>query len=110
MSTEDTAKESELREKPAQECAVVSWSTLYPHIDRQAVFWVDTQLDLTQVAVSIALDRVSEIKEYLNQGMLTKAGLTPLVSKDGSEAVGYKVLIVQPYVLACPLYLPDAVH
>ena len=100
--------ETELREKLTQECAIVSWSTLRPHLDRQAVFWVDPQLDLVQVAVSIALDRVSEIQDYLNQGHLSKAGQEPLVSNEGQEAIGYKVLIVQPYVIACPLYLPDS--
>ena len=99
--------ETELREKLTQECAVVSWSTLHPHLERQAVFWVDPQLDLIQVGVSIALDQVDEIQDYLNQGYLTKAGQDPLVSEDGHEAIGYKVLIVQPYVIACPLYLPD---
>jgi hypothetical protein len=110
MSNENASTEETLREKLSKECAIVSWSTLYPHLERQAVLWVNSQLDLTEVALSIALDRVSEIQEYLNQGSLVKAGLIPLVSDEGVEAVGYTILIVQPYVIASPIYLPDSMH
>ena len=100
-------QEQELREKFTHELALVSWSTLYPHIERQAVFWVDPQADLIQVGLAIALDRLDEVQTYLQSSVLQKAGSTPLVSDQGITALGYKFLIVQPYVIASPVYLPE---
>ena len=113
MSTTDSmpnkkqTQEQELTEKFNHDLALVSWSTLHPHIERQAVFWVRPDADLIQVGIAIALDRLDEVQGYLNTSVLSKAGSTPLVSDQGIEALGYKVLIVQPYVIASPVYLPD---
>ena len=43
-------------EKLSGEVSVVSWSALAPHAERGALFWVDRQLDLAEVATCMALD------------------------------------------------------
>ena len=48
-----------LYDKLAAEVSVASWNALKSHADRGALFWVDRQLDLVEVAVSIALDDVA---------------------------------------------------
>lgn len=90
-----------LRDKLSDEVSIVSWHALEPHAQRHALFWVNTQLDLVEVAVSIALDDVDSVEAWHTAKLLLRA--TPTPPKDYAA---FHVLIVQPFVLAQPLELP----
>ena len=90
-----------LHDKLSDEVSIVSWSALEPHAQRNALFWVNTQLDLVEVAVSVALDDVHSVGAWHTAKLLMRA--TPTPPKD---FLAFHVLIVQPFVLAQPLELP----
>ena len=90
-----------LYDKLAVEVSVASWSALESHAKRGALFWVDRQLDLAEVAVSIALDDVPSVKVWRQAQLLLPAASTP-----PENFAAFHFLIVQPYVLATPLELP----
>jgi hypothetical protein len=90
-------------EKLAQEVHQITWSFLQGHAQRGALFWVDPQLDLVQVAWAISQDQLTYVESWLTQQLLQKADDEPL-----EHALAYRFIIVQPYVLASvlPLEVP----
>ena len=97
-----------LHDKLAAEVSVVSWSALAPHAERGALFWVDRQLDLVEVAVSFALDDARSVKAWHEAELLLPAASSP-----PQDFAAFHFLIVQPFVLAKPLELPaqsDEIH
>ena len=92
----------QLVQKLSGEVGVVSWEALSPHAERGALFWVDQSLDLVEVGVSLALDDSSSVKAWHEaQLLLPAAALNP------KQFAAFRFLIIQPFVLAMPLELPD---
>ena len=90
-----------LHDKFIAELSVASWNALAPHAERGALFWVDRQLDLIEVAVSFALDDTRSVQAWHEAQLLLPAALqTP------QDFAAFHFLIVQPFVLAQPLELP----
>ena len=92
-----------LHDKLAAEVSVVSWSALAPHAERGALFWVDRQLDLAEVATCMALDEARSVGAWHQAGLLLPASTTP-----PQDFVAFEFVIVQPFVLATPLELPES--
>ena len=88
-----------------QEIQHITWSFLQPHAQRGALFWVDESVDLVEVAWAIAHDQVDYVQTCLSKQTICKAQDQPL-----PEALAYRFIIVQPYVLAMKwsLDLPPA--
>ena len=78
-----------------QEIQHITWSFLEPHAQRGALFWVDESLDLVEVAWAITQDQVEYVQNCLRQQTICKADDQPL-----NDALAYRFIIVQPYVLA----------
>ncbi len=57
------AEEFSLREKLAAEIGPVTWSWLRPHHRRGILFLVDARLELVEVAVAVAGDRVERVRD-----------------------------------------------
>ena len=97
-------------EKLSSEVHHMTWSFLQPHAQRGALFWVDSTLDLVQVAWAISQDHLSLVETWLTEGLVQKASDKPL-----ADALAYRFIIVQPYVLASPWQLevppaPQDIH
>ena len=97
-------------EKLSSEVHHMTWSFLQPHAQRGALLWVDSKLDLVQVAWAISQDHLSQVETWLMEGLIHKAIDQPL-----AEALAYRFIIVQPYVLASPWQLevppsPQDIH
>jgi hypothetical protein len=90
-------------ERLAQEVHHITWSFLQGHAQRGALFWVDPHLDLVQVAWAISQDQLTHVQSWLTQQLVQKADDHPL-----DNALAYRFIIVQPYVLASiwPLEAP----
>ena len=101
------SSENEVRTKLKSELALVSWNTLEPHLERGAVFWIHPTVDVIDVGVAIALDQLEKVKRHLEAKTLLKAEQHPPSFEHEEDPVGYRVLIVQPYVIASPVYLPE---
>ena len=76
----------------------VSWELLKPHVQRDAVIVVNSQLDLVEVGAAIASDQTQAVERWINEQLIQKPTAAQLVSWNG-ENKSFTSLIVQPYVL-----------
>ena len=94
--------QQQLIQKLSGEVGVVSWEALSPHAERGALFWVDQSLDLVKVGVSLALDDTSSVRAWHDAKLLL-----PATALNPKQFAAFRFLIIQPFVLAMPLELPD---
>ncbi len=93
-----------LREKLAAEIGTVAWSWLRPHHRRGILFLVDAEIELLEVAVAVAGDRVEMIREWLAAGSLQRPG-PETVAVWESDGGLFRGVIVKPYVFFQPVPL-----
>ncbi|ESA33057.1 putative conserved small protein [Leptolyngbya sp. Heron Island J] len=90
----------ELRQDLANMVGPTQWDWLKPHIARDAVVFVDPQLDLVEVGMALTNDNVQSVQRWIGEQLITKP------TREQLEAWGVtgptnqlQSLIVQPYVL-----------
>lgn len=90
----------DLRQELANMVGPVQWNWLKPHIARDAVVFVDPQLDLVEVGVALTNDNVQSVQRWIGEQLIIKP------TKEQLETWGVsgpknklQSLIVQPYVL-----------
>lgn len=90
----------ELYKKFLKELDSADWNLLKDHFKREALFIVDQDLDLAQVALAIAEDSVKLVKDWLGSNKIRKveAEETKLWEASPNQFFCH-FLIVQPYVL-----------
>lgn len=93
---------SSLYTKLSAEIGVVSWEALAPHAERGGLFWVDQSLDLAQVGVSLAIDDAASVKAWHEAKLFLPAALKP-----PEDFAAFRFLIIQPFVIATPMELPE---
>ncbi len=92
-------KEKELYVKFEKEVLDTDWELIKPHHTRQALFIVEPHLDLIQLAIDVALDNVSSVKNAMELNLLRYPSNNEIEKWDISpnNKIG-KFLIVSPYV------------
>lgn len=88
-----------LREKLAEEIFTGLWHDLKPHSERDAVFLVDENLELLDVAVKVASDEATVVGTWIQSGKIRRPTPEELESWAGEPTKGFRFVIVQPYVL-----------
>ena len=89
-----------LLDKFAAELCGAEWKLLEPHYKRDALFVAGSDLSLVEVAVDIAEDNVSKIKEVLESGQLRKPTEDEIEDwKSKPDEILGDFLIVSPYVI-----------
>ncbi|MBE9061801.1 DUF2288 domain-containing protein [cf. Phormidesmis sp. LEGE 11477] len=96
MSKELGAKD--LQTELAETMGPVSWELLKPHVQRDAVIVVNSQLDLVEVGAAIAANQTQIVERWINEQLIQKPTADQLVIWN-SENKSFTSLIVQPYVL-----------
>ena len=95
-----------LMDKFKDEVGTVSWSWLRPHEKHGSLFLVAEKLDLIEVAVEVAEDRVAKIKAWLENGDLVRP--TPDQVEEWNKSGGlFSGIIVKPYVFFKPTTIND---
>ena len=90
-----------LADRFKDEVGTVSWSWLRPHEKRGSLFLVAEKLDLIEVAIEVAEDRIIRIKAWLENGDLTRP--TPDQVEEWNRVGGlFSGIIVKPYVFFKP--------
>ena len=86
-----------IKEKLKNEINQCSWELLAPHQKSGALYLIEADLDLLDVAVQIAEDNVDKIQDWLSQKQLSRIN-----DHQASElcAKSFKFVIVRPYVIA----------
>jgi hypothetical protein len=93
--------EQSLRKKLTSEVERVSWRPLLPHQERGHLWLLAEGLDLVDVGLAVALDRVQEVSEWIQTGRLRRPEPDEVKAWDlDPVAQHFEFLIVQPFVLA----------
>ncbi len=66
-------KPATLEESLNHETALIEWDELIKHFARGVVVNVDPQLDLIEVAATMANDNKAEVEQWLQQGRINRA-------------------------------------
>ena len=90
-------EDSLLMAKFKDEVGTVSWSWLRPHQQHGILFLVAEKLDLVEVAVEVAEDRVTQIKAWLENGDLVRPTPDQVAGWEKSGGL-FSGIIVKPYV------------
>lgn len=93
-------QKKKLIEKFKSELEQADWNALKAHHERGALFLIAGDLDLYEVACSIALDDVTSVKAWIENEKLFQPGDNEVKSWESDEyrKLG-SFLILQPYVI-----------
>ena len=89
-----------LRQELAGMVGLTQWDWLKPHIARDAVVFVNPQLDIVDVGIALTNDNVQSVQRWIGEQLITKPTAEQLQTwgvKGPSNRL--QSLIVQPYVL-----------
>lgn len=89
----------DLRAELAENLDEAEWGWLIPHVQRDAVVMVATQLDLLDVGVAIASDNTITVQHWIGEQLIYKPSSGQLSEWNGDRTRRFNTLIVQPYVL-----------
>jgi hypothetical protein len=90
---------SDLRSELLEAVDEATWEWLMPHARRDALIWVDDQLDLADVGVAIVNDTATTVHHWIAEALIQKPSQLQLSEWNANPALRFKALIVQPYVL-----------
>lgn len=91
-------QEQNLRSKLESEIGPADWKVIRPHFLRGAIIIVSPDLDLINVAVKVAEDDTTTIKDWIEEGKLTKP-FPEDAKKWEEESKELNSLVVDPFVL-----------
>jgi hypothetical protein len=94
---------SDIKIQLSEELAEIEWRDLIPHAQRDALIVVNPSLDLLEVGVAIAGDRVNLVQGWIGQSLIGKPTPTQLSDWNTTPERPFTALIVQPFVLVQPL-------
>jgi len=89
---------SELRDKLKSELETTDWLALEPHHGREALMIVHQDLDLLDVAVSVAQDNAEDIKKWMSEKKLQRPTEEQVETWKDLREKKYIFIIVQPFV------------
>lgn len=89
----------DLRAELIESLDEAEWEWLIPHVQRDAVVVVATELDLLDVGVAIALDNTVSVQRWIGEQLLYKPSPAQLSDWNSDRTKRFNALIVQPYVL-----------
>jgi hypothetical protein len=90
---------SKLREKLRSELQEIEWTALKPHLARDAVITVSPQLDLLEVAESVASDDKSQLEAWVQGGLVGKPTAAELALWETQLERKFRFIILSPFVL-----------
>ncbi|MDJ0725484.1 MAG: DUF2288 domain-containing protein [Prochloraceae cyanobacterium] len=89
----------DIKSQLAEELADIEWSDLVPHAQRDALIVVNESLNLVDVGVAIASDRVNIVQHWIAEGLIQKPSSEQLGAWNVEPNKKFSALIVQPFVL-----------
>ena len=88
-----------LKERLEKDVADISWQDLQPHARRDAVIVVTQELDLPEVAVAIAEDNTTSVRDWISRQSIAKPSAEQLTDWNQTPQKQFTALIVQPFVV-----------
>lgn len=90
---------SDLKAQLSEDLADVEWSSLIPHVQRDALIVVNSDLDLIEVGAAIANDNVSLVERWISECLIHKPSSDELSDWNAQPSKMFHTLIVQPFVI-----------
>jgi hypothetical protein len=90
---------SDIRTELTQNIDEAEWDWLIPHVQRDAVIIVSSQINLVDVGVAIASDNIPTVESWIDDALLVKPSTEQVGEWNLNRSKRFKTLIVQPYVL-----------
>ncbi|NJR75105.1 MAG: DUF2288 family protein [Scytonema sp. CRU_2_7] len=90
---------TDLRAELTENLDEAEWKWLIPHAQRDAVIVVAVELDLLEVGVAIASDKILEVQIWIDEALITKPSTAQIGEWNTQPAKRFNTLIIQPYVL-----------
>ncbi len=94
---------SDIKSQLTEELADSEWNDLIPHGKRDALIVVDESLNLVEVGEAMAQDNVFLVQNWITQGLIHKPSMEELSIWNNTPEKKFSTLIVQPFVLICPV-------
>jgi hypothetical protein len=88
-----------IREQLAELLDEAELEWLKPHIQKDAVIIVDTELDLLDVGVAIASDNMQSVQRWIGEQLLVKPSTEILDRWNAQPDRRFQAIIIQPYIL-----------
>jgi hypothetical protein len=85
---------------------MATWQELRPHLERDALIIVQSDLDLLTAAQAVAADDAGSVRLWLDQGALGKPSATQVEEWTAEPLRSFGFIIVQPYVLIQEMPVP----
>lgn len=89
----------DLRAELGESLDEAEWQWLIPHVQRDAVVMVASELNLLDVGVAFASDNVSSVQKWIGEQLIYKPSVAQLGDWNSDRTKRFITLIVQPYVL-----------
>jgi hypothetical protein len=83
----------------APEILTAFWRDLRDHAERQALFYVSSDLDLTEAGVAIVSDDTTGVSKWIAEGKIARPTKEQIDTWDADPTRSFRSLIVAPYVL-----------
>jgi hypothetical protein len=93
---------NDLNQKLNLETAQIRWHELQRYFASGNAIFVDASLDLIQVATQISEDNATQIKHWMETGLLDAVKDSQAMQWYGEDAVVW-ALVIKPWVLVQPL-------
>lgn len=93
------SRRDELRQKLKSEIDVAEWAWVKPHAEQDRVIVVSQDLELLEVAVTVAAGDLPQVESWMKETLLTKPTREQLRTYNSDERRTFQCVIVQPWVL-----------
>lgn len=98
-----------LRDKLTDEILPIGWQDLAPHFARGGLLIASPELDVITVGEAIARDDTAQVEAWITAGTLRRA-TDDDATRWAESTPQFQFLILQPWVLAQELPVPQAVN
>ncbi|MEM6752622.1 MAG: DUF2288 domain-containing protein [Cyanobacteria bacterium P01_C01_bin.38] len=75
------------------------WEWLIPHVQRDSVIIVASELDLLDVGEAIAADKAAKVQNWIDEALIAKPSAVQIGEWNMQREKRFDTLIVQPFVL-----------
>ncbi|AFY52711.1 uncharacterized conserved small protein [Rivularia sp. PCC 7116] len=89
----------DLRSQLDENLDEAEWEWLIPHVQRDSVIVVATELDLLDVGEAIASDKAKEVQNWIDEALIAKPSAAQMGEWNMQKEKRFNTLIVQPFVL-----------
>lgn len=91
--------DQDLRAQLDESLDEAEWEWLIPHVQRDCVIIVASELDLLEVGEAIAADKALKVQNWIDEALIAKPSAVQIGEWNMQREKRFDTLIVQPFVL-----------